>query len=264
MKFNPTVLVAVLSAFLVASAVNGACVSKSEPNATTSSIAENSSKIPEPTSSAIEGSTGSGKDTTTSTESGLITLEQLDKANSDASKASFCSSASADECMVNADAVAYLNKAVEKYKFTRRGETIAVISNMLFESVGWMYNIKHSANTPGQGTRCMMMWNFISEYAKELHPDEYAKLMGSSASSADSASDTVRNDVRELVLNPEDSFASGFWFLVNKAAEFHNDDMKLRDGNLEDFKAYVVSGIHTPWDSNREKWWQLVNDNLMV
>ncbi|KAI7831058.1 hypothetical protein BX661DRAFT_142094, partial [Kickxella alabastrina] len=169
-----------------------------------------------------------------------------------------------DECMVNADAVAYLNKAVEKYKFTRRGETVAVISNMLFESGGWMYNINHSANTPGQGTRCMMMWNFISEYAKELHPDEYANLMGSSASSADSASDTVRNDVRELVLNPEDSFASGFWFLVNKAAGFHDDDMKLRDGNLEDFKAYVETGIYTSWDSNREKWWQLVNDNIMI
>ncbi|KAJ1641569.1 eukaryotic translation initiation factor 2-alpha kinase, partial [Coemansia asiatica] len=48
----------------------------------------------------------------------------------------------------------------------------------------------------------------------------------------------------DLVLNPEDSFGSGFWYLVEKALSFHGDENKLRDGNLDDFKDYVQNGIN--------------------
>ncbi|KAJ1641565.1 eukaryotic translation initiation factor 2-alpha kinase, partial [Coemansia asiatica] len=66
----------------------------------------------------------------------------------------------------------------------------------------------------------------------------------------------------DLVLNPEDSFGSGFWYLVEKASSFHGDENKLRDGNLDDFKDYVQNGIVTDWSQEREDWWTKANQYL--
>ncbi|KAJ2855223.1 hypothetical protein FB639_006257, partial [Coemansia asiatica] len=179
---------------------------------------------------------------TTPSTSKVITLEQLNQANPDAAKDSYCSSGN-DQCSTNADAVGPLNDAIAKYQMTRRGEIVGVIANMLFESGAWSENINSGNSEGGQGTRCMMMWNYVSEYAKSLHPEDYATLMGSDTGNPDGASVSVRTKVMDLVLNPEDSFGSGFWYLVEKASSFHGDENKLRDGNLDDFKDYVQNGI---------------------
>jgi hypothetical protein len=72
---------------------------------------------------------------------------------------------------------------------------------MTFESGGFIYNMKHFPPTPGQGTRNMMSPSFVQEYASSLYGSE---AQGSPAV------------VLNLVLNVNDSCASGAWFLATK------------------------------------------------
>ncbi|KAJ2718162.1 hypothetical protein GGI07_005865 [Coemansia sp. Benny D115] len=263
------VLATVLFGSFFALSAQAACRSKARVPSSTKSISSKavlgsqsaaSSKVGAPASSSLPTSLSAE----IGSSNGPVTVEQLNSANPKAAEESFCngSSSSGDSgCSTNADAVGPINNAISKYSITRRGEIVGVVANMLFESGGWAENV--NAN-PGQGTRCMMMWNYISTYANELHPKEYASLIGSSAGSPDSASDSVKNKVRELVLNPDDTFASGFWYLVTVATKYHGDESKLRDGNLDDFKDYVENGIVTTWSSAREQWWKEANQFLMV
>ncbi|KAJ1722226.1 hypothetical protein LPJ53_003325 [Coemansia erecta] len=219
------------------------------------------------TSDSSEEPAGSSDGETSSSSnnsSGLsITADQLNGANPKAASDSYCSS-SDDQCSTNADAVDPINNAIAKYGMTRRGEIVAVVANMLFESGAWSENINSGNSEGGQGTRCMMMWNYVSQYAQELHPDEYEQLMGSSSGDADSASASVRTKVMDLVLDPDDTFGSGFWYLVTVATTYHNSDSKLRDGNVDDFKDYVENGIETEYTDEREQWWTAANKYLLV
>ncbi|KAJ1894646.1 hypothetical protein LPJ81_005120, partial [Coemansia sp. IMI 209127] len=122
------------------------------------------------------------------------------------------------------------------YKISGRGEAVAVIALMAFESDSWLYNVNHYPGTPGQGTRNMQKYKFNSKYAKGLHPADTTKALGTGA-----VTDQVMNNVRALVLNDDDSFGSGFWYLVNQAPNYYNKANKLRSGNADDFKDYVVN-----------------------
>ncbi|KAJ2780653.1 hypothetical protein GGI15_003465 [Coemansia interrupta] len=216
------------------------------------------------TSEEAAGSSFDEANSSSSNSSSLsITVEQLNGANPKAASDSYCSS-SDDQCSTNADAVDPINNAIAKYGITNRGEIVAVVANMLFESGAWSENINSENTEGGQGTRCMMMWNYVSQYAQELHPDEYEQLMGGSSDNADSASASVRTKVMDLVLDPDDTFGSGFWYLVTVATTYHNSDSKLRDGNVDDFKDYVENGIETGYSKEREQWWTAANKYLLV
>ncbi|KAJ2874162.1 hypothetical protein H4R27_006520, partial [Coemansia aciculifera] len=173
---------------------------------------------------------------------GPVLLPDLNKAFPAGASKTYCDKggegAPVSECATNRDAVIGIDAGIKAYKVTRRGEVVASIAWMLFESGGWKYNINHTPGTIGQGTRCMMMWEFISEYAQSLFPEEYKKLMGASAAKPETATDAVKTSVIKLVLTNNTSFSAAFWFLVNKASTYHNNNAKLRDGNLEDFKEY--------------------------
>ncbi|KAJ2896899.1 hypothetical protein GGI21_005000, partial [Coemansia aciculifera] len=140
---------------------------------------------------------------------------------------------------------------------TKRSEVVAVIALMAFESGSWQYNTNHYPGRPGQGTRAMLMYNFIQPYATALHPTAAAQALAGGA-----ATDAVLNNVRALVLNDNDSFGSGFWYLVNHAAAYHNAADKLRDGNFDDFKDYVVNGVGAGWDDGRQTIWEAVNSAI--
>ncbi|KAJ2038323.1 hypothetical protein GGI03_005152 [Coemansia sp. RSA 2337] len=159
------------------------------------------------------------------------------------------------ECVTNDKALAAINSALVKYGITKRGEAVAVIALMAYESGNWQYNTNHFPGRPGQGTRAMLMFNFVESYAKALHPEEAAKAL------AGGITDESMNSVRALVLNDNDSFGSGFWYLVTNAAAYHNTG-KLRDGNLEDFKDYVLTGVGAGWDSDRQTIWETVNSAI--
>ncbi|KAJ1873474.1 hypothetical protein LPJ57_004935 [Coemansia sp. RSA 486] len=144
-----------------------------------------------------------------------------------------------------------------KYNVTDRGKVVAVIANMLFESGNWTYNTNHypAPGSPGQGTRSMMMWDFVQNYATFLYADKAESLLKGSTGVVD---DDTQNAVRDLVLNDNDSFGSGFWFLTEQAPTYNQAD-KLKAGSLEDFKDYIENGINTDWDVARGDRWSLVN-----
>ncbi|KAJ1951163.1 hypothetical protein EC988_004124 [Linderina pennispora] len=166
-------------------------------------------------------------------------------------------SARPTECASNARALSAINKALQKYSITRRSEAVAILSLMAQESADWMFNINHypEPGRPGQGTRNMMFYNFVEEYAKFLHPEQANALLGAGGE----PSDSTKNAVRELVLNDDDSFASGFWFLTHKASSFHNNPAKLIEGSEASFEDYIVNGIGTSMSDTRRQYWNVFN-----
>ncbi|KAJ1769385.1 hypothetical protein IW140_002311 [Coemansia sp. RSA 1813] len=188
-----------------------------------------------------------------------LTLDQLNKAVPDRAGDDSCSAATfPDECATNSRALTAINKALTKYDITGRGEAVAVIALMAFESENWLYNKNHWPGRPGQGARNMQMFNFNSEYAKLLHPTEAAAVL-----TANTSNDTKQADaVLDLVLNDDDSFGAGFWYLVNHASSYYNNAEKLRDGNSADFQDYIVTGVGAGWSDDRMATWKTVNSAL--
>ncbi|KAJ2005626.1 hypothetical protein GGI04_001078 [Coemansia thaxteri] len=199
---------------------------------------------------------------------GPVLLPDLNLGFVSGSKPDYCSKGSkgapASECATNRDAVISIDAAIKKYKVARRGEIVAIVAWMMYESDGWKYSINRVPGVPGQGTRCMMQWPYVHEYAKLLHPEEFAKLIGTSASNPESAPDDVKKSILELVLSNNDSFGAGFWFLANKSPTYFNKTTKLRDGNLEDFKDYITNYIKGTWDSGRDTIWHAMNSTLKL
>ncbi|KAJ1805120.1 hypothetical protein LPJ56_005448 [Coemansia sp. RSA 2599] len=188
-----------------------------------------------------------------------LTLEQLNAAIPDRAGADSCGSASfPEECATNERALPAINAALQRYGVTKRGEVVAVVSLMAYESASWLYNINHWPGRAGQGTRNMQMANFNQEYASFLYPEQAAEIL---ASAADPASDETANALRELVLNDNDSFGSGFWYLANKAKEYH-DTGKIAEDSAEAFKDYVVNGVGAGWDDARQTIWETVNSGI--
>ncbi|KAJ1803404.1 hypothetical protein LPJ56_005896 [Coemansia sp. RSA 2599] len=184
-----------------------------------------------------------------------ITVDQLNKAvPSRASDSSCVSVSTPSECAPNARAVTAINHAISKYGVTSTGEIVALISLMAYESADWQYNVNHYPGRPGQGTKAMLMYDFIEKYAQQVHQTEATRVLISGG-----GSDSAKNSVRELVLNDDDSFGAAFWYLVTQAPGYHNNPAKLRAGNADDFKEYVVSGVNAGWDDKRMSIWSQVN-----
>lgn len=196
-----------------------------------------------------------GRNTTTGTTCGPIVLADLNKANPAAANADYCKAAPT-ECATNRQAVAAMNAAIRKYKTTGRGEIVATVAWMLFESGQWKYSTNHFPGVPGQGTRCMMSWDYVLLYARSLYPSKVDSL-----TSSGTISDGVKKQVIGLVLNDRDSFGAGFWFL---ATQYLSKGKQLRDGSMEDFKAYMLNGVNTSWTAEREKWWKAANSALVI
>ncbi|KAJ2780582.1 hypothetical protein H4R18_003377 [Coemansia javaensis] len=184
-----------------------------------------------------------------------VTAAQLDAAVPKARDAARCQ-AGPGECATNAQAAAAISRAIQKYGVTARGEVVALVALMAYESDSWTYNINHFPGRAGQGTRAMLMYPYVLPYARALHS---AQVSDAAAATAD---DATMNSVRGLVLNDDDSFGSAFWFLVTTAPQYHASASRLRDGNLDDFKSYVVDAVGGTWDDGRESTWHAVNNAL--
>ncbi|KAJ1721053.1 hypothetical protein LPJ53_004383 [Coemansia erecta] len=188
-----------------------------------------------------------------------LTLDELNAAIPARAASDSCASVSfPDECATNDQALPAINAALSTYGITKRSEAVAVIALMAFESDSWQYNINHYPGRAGQGTKAMLMSNFVTEYAEQLHA---ADAQSVTSQAADPSSDDTVNALRALVLNDNDSFGSGFWYLVNKAAAYHNSD-KLQDGDLASFQDYVVNGVGASWDDSRGTIWSTVNSAI--
>ncbi|KAJ2082786.1 hypothetical protein H4R24_001310 [Coemansia sp. RSA 988] len=199
---------------------------------------------------------------------GLVSLDMLNKMNPDAASDTYCekfesTSGIKGECVSNAEALEPINKAIRKFGVIERGEIVATLAWMLKESEGWKYNINHFPGDAGKGTRAIMSWTYVNMYAQQVQSEAYVKTIGSFNSNPETADDTTKNKVMELVLNDDDTFGAGFWFIATQAADFHNSKTQLRDGNLDDYKAYVDKAIETVWDDSRGDWWEKVNSALV-
>ncbi|KAJ1893978.1 hypothetical protein LPJ66_005454 [Kickxella alabastrina] len=188
-----------------------------------------------------------------------ITLAQLNQAVPARASDTSCAAVSTpSECAPNSRAATAINKAIAKYGVTGRGEIIAIISLMAFESADWQYNINHFPGRAGQGTRAMLMYNWIEQYAKQVHAQDASKLLAT----AGAGNTEAMNKVRKLVLGDDDSFGAAFWYLVTAAPAYHNSTTKLREGNVDDFKDYVVNGVGAGWENERQSVWARVNSAL--
>ncbi|KAJ7879540.1 hypothetical protein B0H14DRAFT_2436161 [Mycena olivaceomarginata] len=119
-----------------------------------------------------------------------------------------------DECRTAKQAAPFINQAFCDYNISSNGERAALLSLILFESGGFEYNMNHfpAPGRPGQGTRNMMMFPFIFQYALDTPSVALqAQALAGTNDVNDIPSDT-QNAIRALVLPDHLSFASAMWF----------------------------------------------------
>lgn len=154
------------------------------------------------------------------------------------------------ECATNVDAAPYLIAAFENYKITNPSEIAAVLALMAYETGEFKYNINHSANTPGQGTRNMQMITYNYEYANSF--PALQSQVAAIATSSSSLSSTQANAVRALVLGPDYEWGSGAWFLASQCASIRPT---LQAGGLAGFTAYMSCVGVSPSEGDRLTYW---------
>ncbi|KAH8674652.1 hypothetical protein BGZ60DRAFT_429639 [Tricladium varicosporioides] len=154
-----------------------------------------------------------------------------------ATKSGTCDGAqNLSECRTNVQAAQPLIDAFQKYGIYSTAEMAAVTALIAFESGDFKFNINHTPGRAGQGTRNMMMPNFVFKYAKSI-PELATKVSAITlATSTAGLSDNILNQIRDLVLPDGYSFASGAWFLVTECASVRSE---IQAGTTSGFTAFM-------------------------
>jgi len=145
-------------------------------------------------------------------------------------------------CRTADQAVTFINQSFEKYGFNTAGEQAALFSLMAFESGNFQYDVNLFPGRPGQGTRNMMMFDFILPYAIETNPSAVRAIrsdLTAQSTSADVPNDDQKNAIRATVLSDELSFASAAWFLRTKCSP--DVAQALQAGTVDGFNTYMGS-----------------------
>jgi len=193
---------------------------------------------------------------------GQITASQLIQI-SPASESCNPSSQFPDECRTAAQAAPFINQAFSDYNITSLGEKVALLSLMLFETSGFEFDTNHFPGTPGQGTRNMMSFTFVLEYALDTPAvaSQASALVGGGPSNPAITADT-QNAVRSLVLSDELSFASAMWFYTqsgpDKAGCTGNQTIVdgLQAATQEGWENYIEQCVFTTVTPDRQAIWQ--------
>jgi hypothetical protein len=167
-----------------------------------------------------------------------------------------CASApAAGECATNAQAAPYLISAMQQYGVYAPSEIAAVLALISYESGDFKYNTNHYPGRAGQGTRNMMMPNYVLLYAKSI-PALATQLSAITASdSITGLSDDQLNAVRALVLPDAYTWGSGAWFLTTQCASVRP---ALQAGGQAGFEAYM-SCLGVTATSDRLAYWTRAN-----
>ncbi|KAI3611034.1 hypothetical protein WG66_013685 [Moniliophthora roreri] len=189
-----------------------------------------------------------------------VTIDQL---NTIINGTSCANSNFPDECRDAAQALPFVNKAFSDYDITTIGEQAALLSLMSFETGGFAFNINHFPGRPGQGTRNMMLFNFIHQYAVDTPrtSQQALQLAGPDPDSPSITNDTM-NAVRELVLGDDLSFASAAWFYKNSGAAKTGctADASVVQGlqaeTLAGWTVYIEKCIGTTVTPDRQAGWE--------
>jgi len=156
---------------------------------------------------------------------------------------STASCASGEPACRTADQIApFINKSFSKFGFMTRGEQAALFALMAFESGNFVFDVNVSPGRPGQGTRNMMLFDFILPYAVQFNSSAVHAIrpdLNISSTAADVPDDTQKNTIRATVLADTLSFASAAWFLRTHCSP--QIAIGLQSATDDAFNAYMGS-----------------------
>jgi hypothetical protein len=184
-----------------------------------------------------------------------ITAEQLIAI--DAAVASCDNEPIAGECRDAKEAAPFINASFDKYEITSVGEKAALLSLIFFETGALKYDRNHfpAPGRPGQGTRNLMMFPGVWQYASTLpETADKAKALLPSGN-ADSATDEQKNAVRELVLGDELSFASAAWYYKTNCGNDAAIVEGLKAETQAGWEAYITKCVYTTAAPERQTSW---------
>jgi hypothetical protein len=122
----------------------------------------------------------------------------------------------ADECRNATQAAPFINQGFAQFGIDSAGEKAALLSLMAFETNDFQFDRNHfpAPGRPGQGTRNLMMYPFVLDYALDTPSvAAQAQVVSQGKNGTDpTVSDDTKNAVLALVLVDDLSFASAMWF----------------------------------------------------
>ncbi|KAG8819502.1 hypothetical protein FRC17_010423 [Serendipita sp. 399] len=133
-----------------------------------------------------------------------------------------CSGSSNSACRTPSQIAEFVNLSFKKFNFETVGEQAAIFALMAFESGSFAFDVNVFPGRPGQGTRNMMMFDFVLPYALEFNATAVHAIrpdLTTSSTAADVPDPNERNQIRATVLGDELSFGSGAWFLREKCPQ---------------------------------------------
>ncbi|KEF54772.1 uncharacterized protein A1O9_09214 [Exophiala aquamarina CBS 119918] len=152
-----------------------------------------------------------------------------------------------DECSVSsATVVNALLAGFTTYSITTAAEQAALLSWMAFESGDFKFNRNHfpAPGRPGQGTRAMLMPNFVAEYAASI--PELAPQV------AAAAGDPAK--VLELVQPDQYAWAAASWYYATKCST--EQRAMVVDGGLQGWQNGFITGcVQTANSPERQAYW---------
>jgi len=175
-----------------------------------------------------------------------ITPDQIRTVLSDAAT---CDSSAS--CRTADQAAPFINQSFQKFNFNTVGEQAAIFALMAFESGHFKFDT-NQGGTVGQGTRNMMMFNFVLPYALEFNPDAVRAIrsdLTSSSTANDVSDDDQKNAIRATVLGDDLSFASAAWFLREKCDG--SVAQALQAANDDGFNNYMTQCVGVGADPGR-------------
>jgi len=170
----------------------------------------------------------------------------------------------ADECRTADQAVSFINAGFSQFNTTTAGEMAALVSLMAFETGGFMFDRNHfpAPGNPGQGTRNLMQFNFVLQYA--LDTPAVAAEAQSLAPDPTNVSDDVKNQVLALVLPDTLSFASAAWFLKASGTCSQSVVDGLQSGTESGWENYITNCVGTTVTDDRRSLYEAAVSALNV
>ncbi|THU95510.1 hypothetical protein K435DRAFT_723605 [Dendrothele bispora CBS 962.96] len=177
----------------------------------------------------------------------------------------------ADECKNTTDALPFINQGFVDYNITSVGEKAAILSLMVFETGNFSFDKNHfpPPGRPGQGTRNLMLFPGVYEYAVDMPcTSSQALALVPNNTDLDTVSNDTKNAVRELVLEDHLSFASAMWFYTSSGPsktgclEVPGMVEGLQNQTVEGWENYITNCIFTTVTDERKKVWNETLDAL--
>jgi hypothetical protein len=150
------------------------------------------------------------------------------------------------ECVVSSKSVVEAIVAgFARYGVATAAEQAVLLSWMAYESGDFKYNQNHypAPGRPGQGTRAMLMPNYVQQYASSL-PELQASV---------TAAGSDVGQVLSLVQPDQYSFASAAWFYSTQCTAPQKDAVQA--GSQSGWAGFVAECVGTTVTSDRQEYW---------